>query len=114
MFLLAQANAQQNAEQTGRVIGALFGALVVGLLCGLVVKKLTDSREQSVLGWVGFVACTIAGFLFGLVGGIPMAIVFTIIVFATPSGKKAKKSKRSDSESASYRRSRPPAEPYDI
>jgi hypothetical protein len=81
------------AHATGYAVGVIFGAIFIGILCGLIPLKVCQQRGRSGLGWLGFGLCLVSGFLFGLLGALPMAGVMSLVGVIVPSA--AKKSGRS-------------------
>lgn len=51
-----------------------------GILCGLLPLILGFKRGNIRLGAVGFVVCTIAGFLLSLLGALPIAALFAYFI----------------------------------
>jgi hypothetical protein len=56
-------------------------AIVAGVVCGLVPLIFGLVRGETGLAWGGFGACIVAGFLLGLLLALPMAIIFTVLIW---------------------------------
>lgn len=65
------------------MIGVLLGALTMGGLWGLMPLLIGKSRNNLVLGIIGFICSVIGGLLLGIILAAPVAIVFTVIILAT-------------------------------
>jgi hypothetical protein len=78
----------QQAQQTGYWFGVVFGSLVVGMICGLVPWYFGRRRERPGVGSAGMLACVVMGFLLGLLGAVPTALAFTIVIALLPAPKK--------------------------
>jgi hypothetical protein len=102
-----------NANQPSYLIGSLIGAAIVGILCGCIPLKLAQTRERVGLGWLGFGLTFVAGFLFGLIGALPMAGVMSLLIVIVGSPAKKSKSKRA-ATAAGYKPRTPPPEAYDL
>jgi len=63
------------------MIGVFAGGLVVGMLCGLGPLLTGRKRGREALGIGGFIACAISGLVLGLLLAIPVALIFTMIIF---------------------------------
>jgi hypothetical protein len=111
-WLLFAQQENNQAYENGRVVGMIFGALLVGAIGAAIVKKVADSRGQSVLGWLGAVITLVAGFLFGLLGAVPSVAVFCLIAFVLPDASRPRKSAKSPG--ARNPAIRTPSKPYDI
>jgi len=61
--------------------GAVVG-LIAGAVCGLLPLIVGLTRKQVGLGVGGFVSCVIAGAVLGLLLAAPVAVIFTVIMFA--------------------------------
>lgn len=59
-------------------IGALYGSLIIGTLCGMlpmIAGLMTGNRSYA---FGGLVACILAGFILGVIGALPVAIISTL------------------------------------
>src|SRR5262249_58569432 len=63
------------------ILGCLCGG-VAGFLWGLLPLFIGRYREQEILGWVGLACCTVGGVVLGLLLAVPLALLFTILIFA--------------------------------
>lgn len=67
-------------EQIGYRIGVFLGGFVVGALCGVLPLKLGLKRERRRLALGSWISCVVAGLGLGLIGAVPVSIVFTVII----------------------------------
>ena len=72
-------------EDIANAFGTIFGALAMGALCGLAPFYLGKNYNKNNLGMVGFFVCVICGFILGALLAIPVAGVFSLIIYL--SGK---------------------------
>lgn len=77
--LFAQAN--DPAFQAGMLVGILIALFV----CASIPIAVGASKKQPVLGVVGGVCAGGTAFLFGCLGGLPVALVFVFIILAIGS-----------------------------
>ncbi|MCR5641534.1 MAG: hypothetical protein K6G04_09310 [Lachnospiraceae bacterium] len=65
---------------TAYSIGRIAGALVMGALLGLV--PLISGIKKQKIGFAigGFFACVVAGFLLGIILGLPVCALFTFLI----------------------------------
>jgi len=61
--------------------GLIFGSLGMGALCGLAPFFLGKNYNNKNLGMIGFFACVISGFILGALLAIPVAGVFSLIIY---------------------------------
>ncbi len=61
---------------------------LVGLLCGAIPAIVGALKSRLGIGLMGFVGCSFAGCAFGLLGGIPLAAIFTYLAAQPDSGGK--------------------------
>jgi ABC-type Mn2+/Zn2+ transport system permease subunit len=99
----------QQAHQAGYWFGVVFGALMVGMLCGLLPWFLGRWRGHPGVAAAGMLACVVGGFLFGLIGAVPTAVVFAIVIALLPAPKKRVRA-RDDWDLAP----RTPRAPYEV
>jgi membrane protein implicated in regulation of membrane protease activity len=59
----------------------VIGALVAGVLCGLIPLIYGLVKRQQALAFGGLVACIAAGFVLGLILALPMAALFTWLIW---------------------------------
>ena len=59
----------------------IIGAILAGIVCGLVPLIFGLVRGEKGLAWGGFGACIVAGLILGLILALPMAIVFTVLIW---------------------------------
>ncbi len=59
----------------------IIGAVLAGIVCGLIPLIFGLVRGEKGLAWGGFGACIVAGFLLGILLALPMAIVFTVLIW---------------------------------
>jgi hypothetical protein len=86
--LFAAPNA--GAQQAGFWIGVLIAAAI----SASIPIAFGSSKGQPILGAIGGVCAGGAAFLFGCLGGLPVAAVFCIIIFAVSSGGSSKRRRR--------------------
>jgi hypothetical protein len=60
---------------------AIVAALAIGVICGLVPLIYGLRKGQTGLAWGGFAACIVAGFLLGIILALPVAAVFTWLIW---------------------------------
>jgi hypothetical protein len=77
----------QAAYEMGARVGAIFGALLVGAIVGCIPRYRGRSREDHVVGNIGFVACMVGAFFSGILGAGSMAIGFVIAILV--GGRRA-------------------------
>ncbi len=65
----------------------LAAGCVVGLCCGAIPAIVGALKSRLGLGLMGFVACSFAGCAFGLLGGLPIAAIFTYLAAQPPVDK---------------------------
>lgn len=68
------------------LIYAISGG-VFGLLAGLVPLFFGIRKNQRDMGIIALIICGISGILFGLILAVPIAILFTFIIYAKTKGK---------------------------
>ena len=88
MFLFAQ-QPNNAAYANGFMVGALMGGLLVGLLCGLIPLKMGKARGSHGLAYGGMAACAVAGLALGLLGALPTAGLFALIISLTTASPKS-------------------------
>ena len=99
----------QQAQQAGYWFGVIFGALVVGMICGLLPWFLGRRRGHPGVAAAGMLACVVGGFLFGLIGAVPTALVFAIVIALLPAPKKKVRARAGRSLAP-----RTPSAPYEV
>lgn len=70
-------------EQTSSnayTIGLLIGSLLVGTVCGLAPLITGLIKKRAGLGIVGFISCLVGSFILGIILGLPVAVIFTLII----------------------------------
>jgi hypothetical protein len=97
--LFAQINPNGDAYR----VGQLVGLIVAVVICAVIPISFGARRDQALLGIIGAV-CTLPGsFLFGCLGGLPIALFFVAVIaivnngglsFGRPRKKKKKKRRR--------------------
>ena len=63
------------------VVGAIFGSLIMGTLCGLIPFSMGNKYNNKKLGMAGFFVCVISGFILGIVLALPVAGIFSLIIY---------------------------------
>jgi hypothetical protein len=67
----------------------IIGAILAGIVCGLVPLIFGHVKGEKGLAWGGFAACIVAGFILGLLLAVPMAIVFTVVIWKNSKEQRA-------------------------
>jgi hypothetical protein len=81
------------AYEAGRVFGFILGVLI----CGGIPISYGFNKGQPIIGLVGGVVSAALVYPFGCVGGLPMALVFVVIITvmeSMPSSTRRKRRKR--------------------
>ena len=65
----------------------IIGAILAGVVCGLVPLITGLVRGEKGLAWGGFAACIVGGFVLGLILAVPLAIVFTVLIWKNSKEK---------------------------
>ena len=68
----------------------IIGALLAGIVCSLVPLIFGLVRGEKGLAWGGFAACLVAGLVLGLILAVPMAIVFTVLIWKNSKDRQAR------------------------
>ena len=68
----------------------IVGAVLAGIVCGLVPLIFGHVRGEKGLAWGGFAACLVAGLVLGLLLAVPMAIVFTVLIWKNSKDRQAR------------------------
>jgi len=80
--------AQDAANRSAYMIGAVIGGIFVGALCGLLPYCIAKRRGRQGLGYGALAACTLAGFVLGILLALPTAIVFTVVALVLPARRQ--------------------------
>ena len=99
----------QQAYQVGFFFGFIFVRFLIGFLCGLIPWFYGRHRGMNGVASGGMLVCTIAGFLAGLIGAVPTAVVFAIVIALLPAPKRKARAKSFEAYKA-----RTPSAPYEI
>ena len=67
----------------------IIGAILAGIVCGLVPLIFGHVRKEKGLAWGGFAACIVAGLILGLILAVPMAIIFTVLIWKNSKDRQA-------------------------
>ena len=64
----------------------LTASCLAGLCCGAIPAIVGALKNRLGIGLMGFVGCSFAGCAFGLLGGIPLAAIFTYLIASPERG----------------------------
>jgi hypothetical protein len=67
-------------------LGVIFGAVIIGLICGLVPLIFGLKKGQQTMAIIAMFACVISGAFLGALLAIPVAAVFTIVIWSMAHG----------------------------
>jgi hypothetical protein len=98
-----------NTNSVAFNVGRVFGAVMVGIFCGLIPLAVGRNRDRVGLGWTGFGLCVVSGFLFGLLGAVPMAGLMSVVILV--AGHPSKRA--ADSEPV-FKPKTPAPPPYEL
>jgi membrane protein implicated in regulation of membrane protease activity len=68
----------------------IIGAILVGIVCGLIPLVFGLVRGETALAWCGFAACILGGFLLGIILALPIAIVFTVLIWKNSKDRQTR------------------------
>jgi len=68
--------------------GAILGSLLMGAGCGLLPLLVGLATQKAGLGVGGFICCVVAGLVAGIIGALPAAIIFLVIIVSSKSPTK--------------------------
>lgn len=68
----------------------IVGAIAAGIVSGLVPLVFGLVRGEKGLAFGGFAACTVAGLVLGLLLAVPMAIIFTVLIWKNSKDREAR------------------------
>ena len=77
-----------NMDDTGYLIGLIIGALFIGAASGALPLFLGIKKGKKGLGWGGFAACLVGGFIWGIRAALPICILFTVLILILTRKKK--------------------------
>jgi uncharacterized membrane protein len=72
-------------------VGVVIGLIIVTVLCGALPVAIGTNKGQPALGWIGGAISGVMGFLFGIIGGLPTALVFVAIICAVGSNQPTRR-----------------------
>jgi len=81
---IAQTPAEKG-RRIGFVFGVLVGGLVAGFVCGAGPLYLASRRGRPLLGITAMIICTLGGLIYGLLAGVPLAILFVVVILCLPA-----------------------------
>ncbi len=87
--LFAQMRQQGNANNQAMFAGMVIGIIIAVIVCASIPISVGFARGQPVLGLVGGVCAGGGAVILGCLLGLPVALVFVIIIFAV-SGNQSK------------------------
>jgi hypothetical protein len=64
----------------------LIGGAIAGMLCGLIPLITGSKRGHQGLGLAGMMCCVLAGLLLGVIGALPTALIFLVIILSMSPG----------------------------
>jgi hypothetical protein len=96
--LLAAVDPNNPAYKAGFMVGIAI-AVIISASIPIAVGK---ARNQVALGAIGAVFAGIMGFLFGLVGGLPTAGVFSLIIVVAGAPQSTRRRRRRSDDDDDY------------
>ena len=84
MFFVHSAYAETDEETAAYNIGLIGGSLLFGALWGLLPLVVGLVRKQRVYAAVAFLACILLQCLVGIIGGLSVSIISTVVIVLLP------------------------------
>lgn len=71
----------ENVDPNTFKLAVFILAIVIGIICGLIPLITGFIKKRTKLGVIGFISSVIGGAILGLLLALPVAIIFTVIIF---------------------------------
>lgn len=72
------------------MIGVFFGGLVAGSLTGLIPFLIGLKKEETTLGIIAIITCSLSGLILGILLAIPVAIGFIVAILIKAKNSEMK------------------------